>query len=236
MVRIAIVEDELKYSCALEDYINRYSNEKNLLTKIKVYSNAVALLENYTAEYDIIFMDIRMPYMNGMDAAYKLRELDKKVLLVFVSGLTQYAIKGYEVEALDYLVKPISYYDFSLKMSRAIQKLPQNVNSEIIISTINGIAKLSPNDIRFLETDGHHVIYHTAKEDFIQYATLSSAEKKLRSFDFARCNNCYLVNLQFVQRIKGYFVTVDGKDLQISQPRKKAFVQQLIAYSERKTL
>ncbi|SCP98431.1 LytR/AlgR family response regulator transcription factor [Anaerobium acetethylicum] len=235
MIKIAIVEDEESQARLLEEYLNRYAEEKKIQFKIQKFTNAVSLLENYSADYDIIFMDIRMPYMNGMDAAHRLRKLDKTVLLIFMTSLTQYAISGYEVEALDYIVKPIGYYDFALKMSRAMQRIPKDSPDEIVVSTVNGMVKLSPSDIRFLETEGHHVIYHTADADYRQYGTLSSAEAKLQSYNFCRCNNCYLVNLQYVESIQGYTVTVDGKELRISQPRKKAFVQQLLDYTKRKT-
>lgn len=235
MVSVAIVEDDTEYAKELESYLRRYEEENGSSFKITQFPNAVAMLENYTAAYDIIFMDIRMPYMNGMDAAHKLRELDKNVILIFVTSLRQYAVQGYEVDALDYVVKPISYYEFALKLSRAIQRLPMGEKNELVVSTVDGIVKLMPEDIRYLESVGHHVLYHGRDKEYRQYGSLSSAEKKWKTYGFARCNSCYLVNLRYVEDVKGYTATVGGIKLQISQPRKKAFVSELVRFAERGT-
>lgn len=236
MVSVAIVEDDREYAEGLESYLNRYAQENGFQFKVTRFSNAVAMLENYTANYDIIFMDIRMPYMNGMDAAHKLRELDKSVILIFVTSLSQYAIQGYEVDALDYVVKPISYYEFALKLSRAVQRLPKGEKRELVISTVDGIVKLIPENVCYLESVGHHIIYHAHGKEYRQYGSLSSAEKKLKQYGFARCNSCYLVNLRDVTDVKGYTVTVGGTKLQISQPRKKTFVAELVGFAGRGAL
>lgn len=236
MVNVAIVEDDIEYAKGLESYLKRYEDENGPLFKITQFQNAVAMLENYTATYNIIFMDIRMPYMNGMDAAHRLRELDKGVILIFVTSLSQYAVQGYEVDALDYVVKPISYYDFALKLARAIRRLPEGDKNELVISTVNGMVKLVPEDIRYLESVGHHVLYRGRDKEYKQYGSLSSAEKKLKPYGFARCNSCYLVNLRYVEDVKGYTVTVGGIKLQISQPRKKAFIGELVRFTERGTI
>lgn len=120
IVHIALVEDDVKAAETIQKYLDRYEAENQIKFDVTTFSNAIPLLENYTADYDIIFMDIRMPYMNGMDAAHRLRAIDSKVILIFITSLTQYAVAGYEVEALDYIVKPVNYYDFALKLARAI--------------------------------------------------------------------------------------------------------------------
>lgn len=236
IIQIAIVEDDNNQALLLESYLEKFANERGLSLNIVHFRQAVALLENYTPNFDIVFMDIQLPYVNGMDAARKIRELDKEVIIMFITNLSQYAVHGYEVEALDYMVKPVKYFDFALKMSRAINKLNEQPNSSILISTVDGIQKVYPKHIRYVETEGHHVIYHTTEGEFRQYATMSSVEKRLQSFHFYRCNNCYLVNLAYVQRIQGYNVMLDGEELRISQPRKKAFVQKLMDYVSKKNL
>lgn len=216
-------------------YLDRLAAEKKLSFEVSCFKNAVIFLEHYTSDYHLIFMDIRMPYLNGMDAAHHLRELDPEVLLIFVTNMAQYAVKGYEVSAFDYIVKPVTYPDFALKMARALRKLAQQkAGPEIVVTTIDGTVRLSTDEIRYLETQGHHLIYHMESDKtHIQYATLSSVEKKLADYHFVRSNSCYLVNLKHVQRIKGYTVLVDGIELQISQPRKKEFMRQFLAFSDR---
>ena len=115
-IQIAIVEDDKLASDTIKEYILRYGKENSLQFGISQYSDAVGLLDQYSAEYDIIFMDIQMPYMNGMDAAHRLRTLDQKVILIFTTSLAQYAIEGYSVDAMAYLLKPINYYEFAMKL------------------------------------------------------------------------------------------------------------------------
>lgn len=234
MTNIAIVEDEEEFALALEKYLKRYGEENGTVFKIRRFVNALALLENYSADYDVIFMDIKMPYLNGMDAAHRLRELDANVLLIFVTNMTQYAVNGYEVDALDYIVKPVNYYDFALKLTRAVNRLRAKDETFITVPVSSGMIRLKPEQIRYVETQGHHVVYHTGKEDYSQYCSLKDAESKLKGYGFARCNSCYLVNLRYVKSVKGHVVNVDGTELQISQPKRKDFVQKLMAYTEGK--
>jgi DNA-binding LytR/AlgR family response regulator len=230
-IRIAIVEDETAFAETLQRYLQRFTEEYGNTFQVQTFTNAIALLEPYSASYDMIFMDIQMPYLNGMDAAHRLRELDQKVLLLFITSLTQYAVSGYEVDALDYIVKPVNYYDFALKLNRAIKRLPKEDVVELIVSTNQGMVRLNSANIRYIETEGHHVVYHTTNGDYMQYSTLQKLEEKLTELGFARCNSCYLVNLQYVLHVKGYTAVLDTCELKISQPRKKKFMQQFHSYA-----
>ena len=123
MIHIAIVEDETEHADRLAEFVEKYAEEIHASIKITRFGNAVSLIDGYKADYDLIFLDIKMPYLDGMDAAHKLRELDRDVLIVFVTSMRQYALAGYAVDAADFLVKPIEYADFSLKMARIFKRL-----------------------------------------------------------------------------------------------------------------
>lgn len=225
-IRIAIVEDEDYQAQTLQRYLERFSSENRVDFTIRRFAEAVSLLDNYSLDYDLIYMDIRMPYMNGMDAAHRLRALDQDVLLVFVTTLTQYAIQGYEVEALDYIVKPINYYDFALKLTRALKKLPQEAaEGMLLVGSENGTIRINPRSVRYVEVTGHQVVYHTLNGDVQQYGSLSQVEKELDATQFVRCNSCFLVNMQYVRGIKGYTLQLDDGELKISQPKKKRFME-----------
>ena len=221
MVNIAIVEDDRQQADQLEAALKRYSQEFRTPLKTTVYYNAMPFLGKYTAEYDIIFMDILMPMMNGMDAARILREKDEKVMVIFVTNMQQYAIQGYEVGAFDFILKPVSYPEFKLKFTRALNKLmPQKKTASILIKSDSGMVRLTPEQIIYVEVQQHHCIYHTKQGDYKQYQTM---ETQLEDFGFARCNNYLLVNLAYVTKIEGMNVHVNGTVLPVSYPRKKQF-------------
>lgn len=232
-ISVAIVEDDLKASEALTSHLERFGRENSIHFRIQVFQNAILLLDHYTADYDLIYMDIQMPMMNGMDAARCLRDLDSTVALIFVTSLTQYAIQGYEVSAMDYIVKPFNYYDFALKMTRVLKRIPTHDGEDIMIPTPEGTVRLSLDHIKYVEVQGHHVIYHTLNGDYTHYSTMTKAEQQLGAHHFVRCNSCYLVNLQYVKGIRGMMVQVGDDELKISQPKKKGFCQAVEAYTNR---
>lgn len=233
MINIAIVEDEVAQADILKSHLKRYADEYKVAFNIRQFDNGICFIDNYAADYDIIFMDVKMPMMNGIEVAHKLRELDKKVLLFFVTSMQQYAVRGYEVEAMDYIIKPIGYYEFALKITKAMDKLQKNLKTvNFLVKTKMGYKKLDASEILYVEISGHHSVFHTISGDYRQYQTISSIEKELDGYGFARCNNCYLVNLSYVSAIKDYTVVVGKHELLISHPRKKEFTDKFTAFLE----
>ena len=133
MIRIAIVEDDREHALRLENALKKYADEHKLTLQICVFYNVISFLEQYAGDYEIVFMDIMMPMMNGMDASRMLREKDENVMLIFVTSMGQYAIRGYEVSASDFIVKPVEYPSFALKFTRALSKLPKKEDRDVLI-------------------------------------------------------------------------------------------------------
>ena len=134
MIRIATVEDDVRDRVALKNHLHRYEKENNQKFSIVEFQDGEDIITNYAAEYDLILMDIEMTFLNGMKAAEKIRELDTDVVIVFITNAPQYAIQGYKVNALDYMLKPISYFSFSETMSRALRKVKTKEKEYIAIS------------------------------------------------------------------------------------------------------
>lgn len=230
-MNIALVEDEDDAADVLLGFLRRYGQEKNIDFSTSRFDNAVTFLTNYKANYDLIFMDIEMPMMKGIDAAKKLRELDKNVLLIFVTNMAQYAINGYEVSAFDYAVKPILYHDFCLKMQRVQQYLEKNKEMSVCINTEGSIVSVDLSDIKYVEVSGHKIYYHTTTGILESYGTLKKIEANFPPHNFVRANSCYLVNLKYVRSIKGFTAVMSGGDtLQISESKKKPFLQAIASY------
>lgn len=227
MFKIAIVEDNRMATEKLQGYLERYAKENGETFDIAVFADALAFLDSYRRIYDMVFMDIELPFINGMEAAQRLREIDQQVVLIFVTNMAQFAVKGYEVDALDYLVKPVHYGDFGLKLHRAVSRLKKSQEA-ILVQRQSGMVRLRLQEIGYIEVRGHTLIFHTESGELTGNGTLHELEVKLRDKGFLRCNKCYLVNQRHIAAVQGYtLVMAHGEELQISRPRKKAFMSEL---------
>lgn len=230
MIHIAIVEDETEASEQLKKYLYRFGKENNETFQIHVFADGFQFLTKYQAVYDIIFMDIEMPLMDGMNVAYKLREIDQTSILIFVTNLTQYAIKGYEVDAMDYILKPVNYAAFSMKIRKAILKCKPQSALKLRISTKTEDICFSLSSLIYIESHGHQICYHTEQGDYEAYGTLKAVEEKLPGEHFFRCNSGIIVNLNFVSGYNGLDVVLGTIHLPISRARKKEFTKAFHQY------
>jgi len=230
MIRIAIVEDDAGYRKQLQEYLHRYGQESGEKFTLKTFTDGDEIAIGYKPEYDIILMDIQMNYMDGMTAAEEIRRVDSEVVIIFITNSQQYAIKGYAVDALDYVLKPISYYAFSQRIDRAITRLQNRTKRFLYINSKEGGRKLDCSRLMFVEVQGHDLYYHTMDGIVTGTGTMKEVEESLDSRSFFRCNNCYLVNLDKVDGIRGTEAIVGSNTVQISRARKKAFMDALNNY------
>lgn len=230
MYHIAIVEDEKDFSEQLHEYLIQYGKENEMEFQISVFQDGAEILENYQPKYDIILLDIEMPKVNGMDAAEQIREQDEDVVLMFITNMAAYAIHGYSVGALDFVMKPVNYYTFSMKMTRAIKRAKKKELKPILLNLPDGMKKLEAKQIYFLEIQNRMLHYHTDEGEIILRGTLQSAEKMLEEYPFAKCNHWYIVNLMHVTEVRKNIVVVGGHELEISRRNKSSFLKALTEY------
>ncbi len=230
MIRIAVVEDDKNYAESLIKYIKRYEEESDQHFQVFQFSDGEDITENYTASYDIILMDIEMQFMDGMTAAEKIREVDSDVVIIFITHTPQYAMKGYAVDALDYVLKPINYFAFSQRIDRALQRMTHRAKRYITIATKTGARKIDISSINYVEVLNHDLYYHTTDGVFTIRGTMRELEESLAEESFFRCNKGYLVNLENVEGFEGSTVFVGGEEVAVSRSRKKELLDAINDY------
>lgn len=230
MIRIAVVEDDPAYAGQLNRYIHEYESRYNLRFQISNYSDGLDIVDSYSAAFDIIFMDIEMRHMDGMQAARRIRKYDKDVIIIFITNLPQFSIQGYEVEAMDYVLKPINQFAFIQELRKALKKIGERSAFYLHIIKDNGMVRLNAAEICYVESQGHNVVVHARQGDYSTRDSIKNLEDKLRGQHFSRCNSGLLVNLAWVEQVEKNTVTVSGDTLPISRSRKKEFMEDLAAY------
>lgn len=230
MIRIAIVEDDDMYKEQLIEFLNQFKNDTGESIEITTYSDGDEIVRNYTSSFDIILMDIQMSFMDGISAAEEIRKLDSKVVIIFITSTAQYAIRGYEVDALDYILKPISYFAFSERLKRAIDRMKKREDQYITINIKGGLQRIKIRHIYYIESQGHNLVFHTNLGELTSAGTIKEIEKTLSEFHFFRGNRGYLINLDHVDGMQDGCAMVKGQMLLISRSRKNAFMEALTSY------
>ncbi|MCD8125926.1 MAG: LytTR family DNA-binding domain-containing protein [Clostridiales bacterium] len=230
MIRIALVDDELEQLEQFHQYLTQYAEERQLEVEAVDFPDGDEFLERYQTPFDIVLMDVQMRFLDGMTTAERLREIDPAVILIFITNMPQYAIRGYAVDALDYVLKPVSYFAFAQRLDRAIQRLGRRERHYITLQVRGGMQKLDVMQIYYVESQKHDLLFHTSGGVYTTRGTMKSAETLLADYPFFRCNKCYLVNLEHVDSIRENEAMVEGTPLVVSRGRRNDFMTALAAY------
>ena len=230
MLSVAIVENSPKSAGKLMEFLKRFSEENNMEIQHTWFEGTVAFLEAYHFQFDLVFMDIELDDGNGMETAVKLRQKDSVVTLIFVTHLAQYAVQSYEVDALDYILKPVKYPAFALKMNRALKRLQKEKKQDIVINSGDQMVRIPAESVKYIEIYKHHIVYHTENGDYETYGVLKTVEESLPKDQFFRLGSSHIVNLRQIQKVDSQSVLVGGKELPLSRLRKKEFMEVLHNY------
>lgn len=223
--QIAIIEDNVSSSNELKEMLIRYSKENDISFSTHQYNDGLSFINDFKAQYDVIFLDIEMPYMNGMEAAKKVRQSDEKVLIIFVTNLAQFAVDGYQARAFDFIIKPLNYANFKMKLKRIANQLEHDKSQNfLVLQTRNFTKKVFLSDILYLEVKNHDVLFHLCDSTLEIRSSLTSWEEKLSENHFARCNSYTLVNLAYVDNIQGDELIVHGETLHFSRNKRTIFL------------
>ena len=232
MPNIALVEDEPEAADVLTSFVARYADEKGLDLVVTRFGNAMDF-EMTHQHFDLVFMDIQMPGINGMEAAQLMRTYDSETPIIFVTNLAQYAVKGYEVDALDFIVKPVTYFNFRMRMDKAMRRIRRNGSRSIAIGTRDGMRVVALSDIEYVEVSKHDLSYHLVGEEepFVVYGSLVAFEQEVEGGPFVRISNSCLVNMNRIRAIRGgELVMHGGKVLYFSRSRKREAVATITGF------
>lgn len=230
MLHIALVEDTDFDRQVLRSCLEEYRRETETEFEIIEYASGKDFLDRPPESLDLIFMDIMMDGMDGLTVARQLRRRDDKVLLVFVTSMFQYAVQGYSVDAMDFLLKPVTPTAVKLCMNHALKRMQQNVPVILRFSNRKGVHAVPVSDICYIEALQHRVIIHTKGQNLQIDTSLSAVEKMVAAFPFFRCHASFLINLAYVDRISGNSVWVNGEELSISRYRRREFLDAWAAF------
>ena len=229
MVRVAILEGDPRQTQLLQDYLHRYGEEHREQFAISCFENGIPFISNYQANYDIVLMDVEMPYMDGISVAHKLRELDQVAVLIFITNLAQNACKGYEVDAMDYLVKPVPYPVFALRMTKALRRVSRQAQWQMF-ATEDGMVRIRYSVIQYVESQDHWMVFHTAEGEYRIRSTMAKMEELLLPHHFSRASRFFLLNLAHIEAVGTGDVTVAGHKILLGRLYKKQFLNDLTVF------
>ena len=231
MLRIGIAEDDMAFQNTISSYLKQYQEEYSVEFQTTYFHDGSELVFKYEPIYDILLLDIEMPKLNGMDAAREIRKIDSRAIIIFITNMAQYAINGYEVGALDFVLKPIKYFSFSMKLNKAISAVSHAEAVSILVPYKDGMKKLTSDEIIYAEIRDHWLHIFTQNEEYRLLSTLKEFISKTADCHFVCCNNCFCINMKYVTDLQKDTVTLDGKyELKVSRSKKKEVKQALLDY------
>lgn len=231
MLHIAICDDEQKFVDHLTGLIRQYAAETSEEIKVTPYYDGLELIEKYDPTIDLIFLDIQMKIINGLRTAERVRQMDEKVGIIFLTTLTQYGLEGYKYHAANYIIKPIKYVRLRDELNQFLARSRLDDSPSLVVKNDSGRYKIFLKNLRYIETFNRNLLFHTEQENILCYKSMKEIEQELKGQGFARSHSSYLVNLFYVKGVQKLEIRlITGEVLPISQPKRKQFMEELTEY------
>ena len=232
-IRIAICEDNIDQLHINQTYIEYWASLKGVKVEISSYQNAESFLFHWNGikHYDIIFLDILMKKMSGIECAKYIRQKDEDVAIIFITGGDSYVFEGYKVQALDYLMKPISKKNVVETLNRWYEKYSRKEALYYLVKRGKELIKVNSDDIYYFISFDHYIDIHTVDDVLTFKEKISQVESELPNPQFCRCHRSYIVNLKCIDVInKNEIVLDNGVRIPVSKSRLKEVYESFITY------
>lgn len=231
-----VLEDQASDCLRLKSFIKRFSQEHSVDIETVVFQNGLELVKNYSEDFDILFVDIEVPGMNGMKVSEQVRSFDMLIPIIITTNMAQYAIKGYEVDALGFIVKPLPYSMFSYYLTKALTKCERNrkqkENNVLTITTASGsMRQMYVDEIKYVVKEKNYIVYYLVNgEQIKERGTMKDVLPRFENTPLKQCSSGCLVNLRFVTQKDGNEVHLAEISFSIAMPYRKTFTKELMDY------
>ena len=179
----------------------------------------------------IVFLDIQMGKLDGLETARLLRKIGKVSILIFVTNMAQFAIKGYEVDALDFILKPPSMASIVYVMDKAMNRLDGSGTKALFsLRTSDGTVSLAANDITYVEVFDHNLVYHTTRGEYTVRGKLGDVIEKLSPDRFVMCNRSFIVNLRHVSNVSSDYLMIGDNRISVSKSHRKELIRRFSSF------
>lgn len=229
MLNIVICEDNYLFRKDLRESIEIILRERTDQFKIIEFNCGEDLIEHYTDNIDIFFLDIEMKDFTGIDVAKKIREKNEKSEIIFITGLIDYMQIGYEVRAYRYLLKPIQFEQLKKHVNTCIEDIMKKKSNNLIIQTKGEIYNIAIDDILFVEVINKDIMVHTQDQIYNAKTSMNKIEKELKRYDFYRCHKGFLVNVKRIDSIGKNIISVNNIEIPVSRYRIKGLKIKLLS-------
>lgn len=231
-MNIAICDDEPVQLMHIHSLAEKWSTDSDICIQVSLFSNADELLFNYTpGRYDVLLLDIQMEGENGISLAKKIRRCNDGAAIVFITAVSDYVFDGYDVGAVQYLLKPVDEYKLFECLETAHKKRPDS--GKLIFETEEGSMVLPENEILYFEACSHKTKIVLNDKELLINQKFSDAAERL-SDCFYQCHRSYIVNMKHVNSIKKYAAVLDcGADVPVSRRIYNDFNRAFIAFYRR---
>jgi DNA-binding LytR/AlgR family response regulator len=229
MIKVAVCDDENKQRETIVHIVNKALELTNEHYKIVPFTNGEQLMFS-ALDFDIYFLDIQMNKLTGIDVAKKIRLVNEKSIIIFITGYKDYVFDAFDVSAFHYILKPIDEEKLKNILYRALLQLEKK-DKFIVAKTISHSTKIFLKDIMYLESEQRKLKVHTIYDIIEYYHKLSDIEQELRECHFFRCHKSYIVNLSYVQSFDNTFITLKNSEkIYISKYRLNNFSKAFMYY------